>query len=127
MKKIPAGADLKVGANIRQLRQRIGMSQEKLAEHLKITFQQVQKYEKGTNRVSASRLVEIARVFNVTVSALFEGAAEANAGEIPALPAMSSEAQKLAMDFETITDANVRLSIRGLVKSLSRQQVANAA
>ncbi len=127
MTKIPAGADLKVGANIRQLRQRIGMSQEKLAEHLKITFQQVQKYEKGTNRVSASRLVEIARVFNVTVSALFEGAAEANAGEIPALPAMSSEAQKLAMDFETITDANVRLSIRSLVKSLSRQQVANAA
>ncbi|KQS95366.1 helix-turn-helix transcriptional regulator [Rhizobium sp. Leaf386] len=127
MTKIPAGADLKVGANIRQLRQRIGMSQEKLAEHLKITFQQVQKYEKGTNRVSASRLVEIARVFNVTVSALFEGAAEANAGETPALPAISSDAQKLAMDFETITDANVRLSIRGLVKSLSRQQVANAA
>jgi len=65
--------DVHVGARIRQRRWLIGMSQQALAEHLGVTFQQVQKYEIGANRVSASRLWEIARLLEVPVEAFFEG------------------------------------------------------
>lgn len=127
MKKSPAAADIQVGTNIRQLRARKNLSQEVLAEKIGVTFQQVQKYENGTNRVSASRLVQIAAVFGVSVDTLFTGAtAEIDPNAEP-LPAMSRDAMALANDFEAISDPNVRLSIRGLVKSLRRQQAANAA
>ncbi|UDF29349.1 UNVERIFIED_ORG: helix-turn-helix domain-containing protein [Roseateles sp. XES5] len=125
--KKPAAADVQVGNNIRQQRLRRSVSQEALAAKIGVTFQQVQKYERGTNRVSASRLVEIAAVFGVTVDTLFAGtAAEADPNAEPAF-AMSKEAISLANDFEAIGDPNVRLSIRGLVRSLCRQQVADAA
>jgi transcriptional regulator with XRE-family HTH domain len=62
MRKMPDAIDRHVGARIRLRRNMIGMSQEKLAEGLGITFQQVQKYEKGTNRVGASRLQNIASI-----------------------------------------------------------------
>lgn len=125
--KSPAAADIQVGTNIRQLRLRKGMSQETLAGHLSLTFQQVQKYEKGTNRVSASRLVDIARIFAVPVDTLFTGAtAEVDPNAEP-LQTMSREALSLAHDFEAIADAKIKLSIRGLVKSLRVQQVADAA
>lgn len=126
MQKAPKPADAQVGSNIRATRIRRSMSQEKLADQIGVTFQQVQKYEKGTNRVGASRLVQIAAVLDVPVSALFTGAT-AETDDAPALPQMSREAFGVATDFEAITDPNVRLSIRGLVKSLSRHQVADAA
>jgi len=104
------------------------MSQTELAAHLGITFQQVQKYEKGTNRVSASRLVKMASVFGVRIEVLFSGIGDnQDAGAADVLPAMSREAITVATDFEAIPDPTVRQSIRGLVKSLGRRQVANAA
>ena len=82
-KKSPQPTDIAVGARVRRLRQARGMSQEKLGEHLGITFQQIQKYEKGTNRIGAGRLSQIARVLDVEVAKLFDGI-EQGSGEMPA-------------------------------------------
>lgn len=68
--KAPHPIDIQVGHNVRMRRNQIGMSQETLGEKVGITFQQVQKYEKGTNRISASRLVEISRALGVKPAAL---------------------------------------------------------
>lgn len=127
MKDAPEAADIQVGANIRKLRAVRGMSQSELGERLDITFQQIQKYEKGMNRVSASKLVKIAEVFDVKIEVLFEGIDGAESGTAQALPSFDKEAVALAHDFEAISDQSVRLSIRNLVKSLGRQQVADAA
>jgi transcriptional regulator with XRE-family HTH domain len=72
-KKSPNPTDKHVGARIRMRRMMVGMSQEKLGDALDLTFQQVQKYEKGANRVGASRLQQIARILTVPVSFFFEG------------------------------------------------------
>jgi len=69
----PNPVDLHVGARVRMRRKLLGVSQEKLADALKLTFQQVQKYERGANRVSASKLYEIGRFLDVPVSYFFEG------------------------------------------------------
>ncbi|WP_434712961.1 helix-turn-helix domain-containing protein [Rhizobium sp. YTUHZ045] len=125
--KSPASADVQVGMNIRQLRLRKNMSQQELAGHLSITFQQVQKYEKGSNRVSASRLVQIAAVFGVKVDVLFTGATAELDMPAGGLPQMSREALAVAVDFDAIENPAVRLTIRGLVKSLSNQLADHAA
>jgi transcriptional regulator with XRE-family HTH domain len=69
----PSPIDVHVGARIRQRRTSLGMSQEKLGDALNLTFQQIQKYERGTNRVGASRLYDLCRVFDVTADFFFEG------------------------------------------------------
>jgi transcriptional regulator with XRE-family HTH domain len=73
-KKAPNPIDRHVGSRVRMRRMLIGMSQEKLGEALGLTFQQVQKYEKGTNRIGASRLHRIASVLGVPVEFFYEGA-----------------------------------------------------
>ena len=72
-KKKPNPIDIHVGSRIRLRRTMLGMSQEKLGESLGITFQQIQKYEKGANRISASKLWDIARFFKVDIGYFFEG------------------------------------------------------
>lgn len=72
-KRDPNFVDAHVGNRVRMRRQLIGMSQEKLGDLLGITFQQVQKYEKGTNRVSASRLYHMAKVLDVPIQFFFDG------------------------------------------------------
>lgn len=72
MKKSPDPIDVQVGSRIRSRRTMLGMSQERLGEGLGITSQQVQKYEKGTNRVSASRLQQIAQILDVPIPFFFE-------------------------------------------------------
>ena len=74
MKKIPNPVDRHVGSRVRMRRVLLGMSQEKLGEALSLTFQQVQKYEKGTNRIGASRLSQISKTLGVQVAFFFEGA-----------------------------------------------------
>jgi transcriptional regulator with XRE-family HTH domain len=69
----PDPVDIHVGSRIRFNRTEAGLSQETLAEALGITFQQVQKYERGTNRVSASRLYQLALIFNVPIGSFFDG------------------------------------------------------
>jgi len=79
--RTPNPIDLHVGARIRMRRRMLGVSQEKLADALGLTFQQVQKYERGANRVSASKLYEIAAALKTPVSYFFEGLADPSAGE----------------------------------------------
>ena len=73
-KKAPNPIDKHVGSRVRMRRMMLGMSQEKLGDALGLTFQQVQKYEKGTNRIGASRLQQISHILQVPVAFFFEGA-----------------------------------------------------
>jgi len=73
-KKIPNAIDKHVGTRVRMRRMMIGISQEKLGHALGITFQQIQKYEKGTNRIGGSRMAQIANILGVPVGFFYEGA-----------------------------------------------------
>jgi transcriptional regulator with XRE-family HTH domain len=73
-KKAPNPIDKHVGSRVRMRRMMLSMSQEKLGDALSLTFQQVQKYEKGTNRIGASRLQQISQILQVPVAFFFEGA-----------------------------------------------------
>lgn len=77
MTKVPKAIDVSIGQRIRARRIELNMSQEKLGEKLGLTFQQIQKYEKGTNRVGGSRMSEIAKALTVPVSYLFGEHAQA--------------------------------------------------
>jgi transcriptional regulator with XRE-family HTH domain len=88
LKKATNPIDRHVGSRVRMQRMMLGMSQEKLGEAIGLTFQQVQKYEKGTNRISASRLQHIAHTLNVSVAFFFEGA--------PGLPGTSDGTDAVA-------------------------------
>src|SRR3982750_1795865 len=94
-KKAPNPTDKHVGARVRMRRMMLGMSQEKLGDALDLTFQQVQKYEKGANRIGASRLQQISHILQVPISFFFEGAPASaghsmTAGEVPS-PAYLSD------------------------------------
>ena len=129
-KKKPNPIDIHVGSRIRLRRNMLGMSQEKLGEGLGITFQQIQKYEKGTNRVGASRLQAISAVLGVPVSFFFEDAPGQKAGNASGLAEdnstsyvvdflNSAEGLQLNRSFVKITDGKVRKKIIDLVKALS--------
>ncbi|MBB6012107.1 transcriptional regulator with XRE-family HTH domain [Aquamicrobium lusatiense] len=129
-KKKPNPIDAHVGARIRMRRNMLGMSQEKLGESLGITFQQIQKYEKGTNRVGASRLQAIASIMEVPPAFFFENAPtdELTAGEGFAEEASttlvmdffsSAEGIQLNRAFSRIEDPKVRRKIVELIKALS--------
>ncbi len=77
----PNSLDIHVGRRVRMARLSAGFSQERLAKALQVSFQQVQKYEKGTNRIGASRLQQISQILQVPVSFFFDGAPSA-----PGLP-----------------------------------------
>ncbi|MFZ1815488.1 MAG: helix-turn-helix transcriptional regulator [Rhizobiaceae bacterium] len=129
-KKKPNPIDIHVGSRVRLRRTMLGMSQEKLGEHLGITFQQIQKYEKGANRVGASRLQEIARVLNTPVSFFFEdspgtpagtasGFGEAESANYVVDFLSSSEGLQLNRAFVKIKDPKVRRKIVEMVRALS--------
>ncbi|APO71096.1 helix-turn-helix domain-containing protein [Rhizobium mongolense] len=125
--KEPSAVDIEVGRRIRMQRRVLGMSQSALAERVSVTFQQVQKYEKGSNRVGASRLQGIADCLNVPVSFFFEGMAGADESESGLVKGMDdltgfiSTAEGLALNraFLAVKDARIRQKIVGLVKSLA--------
>lgn len=133
-KKKPNPTDVHVGSRIRLRRNLLGMSQERLGEKLGITFQQIQKYEKGTNRVGASRLQAIATVLGVPVSFFFEDAADVDLGAPDRHPAdmstasaidfcTSPEGLQLNRAFMRVRDAKVRRRIIELVKALASNDV----
>jgi transcriptional regulator with XRE-family HTH domain len=129
--------DMHVGTRVRLRRMLLGMSQEKLGERLGLTFQQVQKYEKGVNRIGASRLYELGRVLGVSVSYFYDEApesmspmaatqSEAGFAEMPAENYASDflssrEGLELNKAFARITDAKVRRTIVELVRSLANE------
>ena len=81
IKKVPNPIDVHVGSRVRLRRMLVGMSQEKLGEMLGLTFQQIQKYEKGANRIGASRLYQIAQILGVAVQFFFDDMPEGQKGD----------------------------------------------
>jgi transcriptional regulator with XRE-family HTH domain len=118
----PHPNDLLVGTNIRIHRQAAGISQIDLGKHLGVTFQQVQKYEKGTNRVGAGRLLTLATVLKVPVTAFYEGAKLPANGRQPLQLLAKRDALRLAEAFDKISDQRLRQSLVALVMNLSAQR-----
>ena len=127
VKKAPNPIDKHVGSRVRLRRMMLGMSQEKLGDALDLTFQQVQKYEKGTNRIGASRLQQISQILQVPVSFFFEGAptsgerAESDGPPAPTYVSeflASSEGLALTKAFMQIEDLRVRRRIVDLVEAI---------
>jgi transcriptional regulator with XRE-family HTH domain len=133
--KAPNPVDKYVGSRVRMRRIMLGMSQEKLGEALGLTFQQVQKYEKGTNRVGASRIQQIAEILQIPVSFLFEGgpSGTVNADGTIEGPSPSyvsdflatSEGLALTRAFTRISDAKLRRSIVELVEQIASHESAD--
>jgi transcriptional regulator with XRE-family HTH domain len=131
-KKAPNPIDKHVGSRVRMRRMMLGMSQEKLGDALGLTFQQVQKYEKGTNRIGASRLQQISQILQVPVAFFFEGAPdvpnanwpEGGMGEAPSPTYVSdflatSDGLALTKAFMKIEDAKLRRRIVDLVEQIA--------
>ena len=130
VKKAPNPTDKHVGARVRMRRLMLGMSQEKLGDALGLTFQQVQKYEKGANRISASRLQQIAYILQVSVSFFFDcapnvpGHAPIGKAEAPSPAYVSdflatSDGLNLTKAFMRIKDAKLRRRIVDLVNEIA--------
>jgi len=132
MKKSPNPIDKHVGSRVRMRRMMLGMSQEKLGERLSLTFQQVQKYEKGTNRIGASRLQQISNILQVPVSFFFEGAPNSGAeqsgfAEAPSPAYISdflatSDGLALTRSFMRIKDSKLRRRIVDLVEQIAGEE-----
>jgi transcriptional regulator with XRE-family HTH domain len=122
--------DVQVGNRVRIRRMLIGMSQERLGDLLGLTFQQVQKYEKGVNRIGAGRLYEVSRILNVPVDFFYEGVASSGPEAESAPPVMefvsSGEGLQLALAFMKIKDVRVRKRMLDLVKSLAEEEEQKA-
>lgn len=127
--KVPNPIDAYVGSRVRTRRLMLGMSQERLAEQIGVTFQQVQKYEKGTNRIGASRLQAIANVLAVPVAFFFQqdNTQPLNTDGLGAINGLedlsdfltSKEGLSLNKAFMKINDPSVRQSVLTLIKSLA--------
>jgi transcriptional regulator with XRE-family HTH domain len=129
VKKSPNPTDKHVGSRVRMRRMMLAMSQEKLGDALGLTFQQVQKYEKGTNRIGASRLQQISNILQVPVSFFFEGAPNSHPGnsgfdEAPSPAYVSdflatSDGLALTRSFMRIKDTKLRRRIVDLVEQIA--------
>jgi transcriptional regulator with XRE-family HTH domain len=124
----PNPVDKHVGSRARMRRLMLGMSQQKLASALGLTFQQVQKYEKGMNRMGAGRLQEAADILGVAVPFFFEGAPAGGPHKVDGSAPSSAyvtefisspEGLRLIKAFTQISDAGLRRSIVGLVQELA--------
>jgi transcriptional regulator with XRE-family HTH domain len=134
----PHPVDIHVGSRVRMRRTLLGMSQEKLGDALVLTFQQVQKYERGANRIGSSRLFEISRILDVPVSFFFEemSSEAASAGpltdsgdpptadpeEFQRDPLAKRETLELVRAYYRITDPRVRKRVFELTKSIAADQ-----
>ena len=129
-KKAPNPVDKHVGSRVRMRRMMLSMSQEKLGNSLGLTFQQVQKYEKGTNRIGASRLQQISHILQVPVAFFFEGAPAVGGSKSDGLseapsPAYvsdflaTSDGLALTKAFMRITDSKLRRRIVDLVEQIA--------
>lgn len=145
MRKSPNPIDVHVGARMRMRRMLVGMSQETLGKALGLTFQQVQKYEKGMNRMGASRLHQISTILDVPISYFFEDMPDevAGAGAAPGAPEevkahgfgesdptdyvvdflTSTEGLQLNRAFSSIKSQKVRRQVVNLVRVLANEEV----
>ena len=133
----PNPIDVHVGLQVRLRRKELKISQEKLAETLGLTFQQVQKYERGANRISASKLYEIARTLRVPIGWFFEGLTDPAVGretsQAVASPTyahdflLTQEGVDLANLFPRIPQKRVRRRLVDLVRSLAEGEEGEQA
>lgn len=123
----PDPIDVHVGAKIRERRLVLGMSQETLGDRLKISFQQLQKYERGANRVSASTLHRLTQILDAPISYFFDGAPTDELVEVShdseRLP--KREELELMRDFSMITNRRLRDRIRRLVGAIAREDATS--
>ena len=119
--KAPNSIDGAVGRNVRIRRMAKGLSQSQVAKRIGVTFQQVQKYEKGANRIGSGRLVRIAEVLEVPVTALFDGVDGPTNSRAPSLLRLLADPRslRLAQAFAAIKDGALRVSIVGLVERVA--------
>jgi len=137
----PNPIDVHVGGRVRLRRTLLGMSQEKLAEAIGLTFQQVQKYERGANRIGSSRLFDLARILDVPVSYFFEDMSATVAARTPSRlrglaetkpepfepdPMAKRETLELVRAYYRIIDPQVRKRIFELTKALGRTRRTDA-
>ncbi len=125
--KTPSGIDRIVGQRLRWRRRELKLTQEQLGEKLGLTFQQVQKYEKGVNRISAGRLFEIAQALGITITYFYEGVDEMlessptlslqEEEHPPALPVIDGEAMELVKAFQQIDDKLLRRSLLETIRA----------
>ena len=129
----PNPIDVHVGLRIRLRRKELGVSQEKLAEAIGLTFQQVQKYERAANRVSASKLYEMARALETSTAYFFEGLADPAAPGARVAPGgqahmqaflLTPEGVELASAFPRINPPRVRRRILDLVRAMTEENPA---
>jgi transcriptional regulator with XRE-family HTH domain len=141
-KGTPDAVDVHVGKRLRVRRSLLGMSQEKLSDQVGITFQQIQKYEQGTNRISAGRLYKLSKVLNVPISYFFENIVGKSKASEPAYGMADStstqqallgvsrgdtgqdllhkkETLELVRAYYSIKDASVRKDFLNLIKSMA--------
>ena len=130
--KPPNPVDRHVGSRVRMRRIMLGMSQERLGEGLGLTFQQIQKYEKGTNRIGASRIQQISEILQIPVSFLFEGSPGSSAvfGEAPSPTYIAdflatAEGLALVRAFTNIPDIKLRRAIVDMVELISGGEEAD--
>jgi len=119
--------DAQIGSRIRVMRTLLGMSQEKLGQLVGLTFQQIQKYEKGLNRISAGRLLEVARVLGVPINSFYDGLLEPTSAipsNVTLIQNFSGEDLKLSIAFSRLKDARLRKHLLGLVESLTISEAA---
>ena len=136
IKKAPNPIDKHVGSRVRMRRMMLNMSQEKLGDALELTFQQVQKYEKGTNRIGASRLQQISHILQVPVAFFFEGAPSLHTHpdgtkDAPSPSYVSdflatSEGLALTRAFTKIKEAKLRRRIVDLVEEIAGEDLLKA-
>jgi transcriptional regulator with XRE-family HTH domain len=115
------GADGQVGAAIRARRLMAGMSQGVLAQKLGVTFQQIQKYEKGVNRIGAGRLPLIAKIFDMEIGDLFQEQASAseNGGAVPTKLVTDTATVRLLTAYASIENRAIRRNISDLVERIA--------
>lgn len=123
-KKAPNHIHRHIGSRVRARRTMLGMSQERLADALGLTFQQVQKYEKGMNRIGASRLLQIAGILDVSIEFFFEGLPGLRAGGFSGDSLMAefltrSESDRLVRGFLRLKDDEARRKVADLVDWLA--------
>ena len=137
----PRPVDVHVGSRVRLRRTMLGMSQEKLGKAINLTFQQVQKYERGANRIGASRLFELSKVLDVPVSFFFddmsEDVSESGGTAVTGLaeggngfeydPMAKRETLELVRAYYRIQDSKVRKRVFELAKALAKSEMKESA
>lgn len=117
---MPHTVDVTVGNRVREMRIRKGLSQQALGDQVGISFQQIQKYERGTNRMGSSRLVQIADVLDVPVSSFFEGLGKAEPSDVETGGPLNVKASKVARDWQRIDDERLQSKVAEMLRALAR-------